>query len=344
MTLRRISKLFALAALAASLFLFVGCLLPSSSGEDGSLVDAGGGADAADVADVAVDVAADVHVEVDVAPTYPTITVATFNVRLFFDTVCNSRRCGPGDFEDEPTQAEFEARAQELATAVEGLGADVVLLQEIENQDALDELQDALGGAYPVGVLGETGWSASVDVAVLARGELVDSRGYREDDALERPDGSKTEFAREFLRVDLAIDGEEVIVFSAHFTSKAGTDDPGRRLAEAQMAREIVDRVAADNDHALVVLGGDLNDTPDSEPLTALTGDGGYNRVASEKSVDDTYTYVYQWQAELIDHLLLAPTSGGGYVAGSVHSVHDRQPAGYGGSDHGALVADFEMR
>jgi predicted extracellular nuclease len=281
----------------------------------------------------------------DAAPDYPQITVATFNVRLFFDTVCDSwRGCDSDSFENVPTQGEFKAHAEQLAEAVEGLDADVVLLQEIENEDALDELQSALEGSYPVAVIGETGRGASIDVAVLAQGELVDTLGYREENSLERPDGSRTEFAREFLRVDLDIDGKEVIVFSAHFISKSGEDDPGRRIAEARAARDIVEQVASDHDDALVVFGGDLNDTPDSEPLEALTGDDGFLRVAQEKSLEETFTYVYRGNADSIDHLLLAPTSGGAYVGGSVRSVHDRNPAGYGGSDHGALVADFEMR
>jgi endonuclease/exonuclease/phosphatase family metal-dependent hydrolase len=287
----------------------------------------------------------------DVAPNYPEIGVATFNVRLFFDTECDSQSgCGGQRFEQVPTQEEFEERAGELAAAVEGLDADVVLLQEIENQAALDELQSALDGAYPVAVIGETGWGGSVDVAVLARGELVDTRGYRDDRPLELPGGGEEEFAREFLRVDLEIDGEEVIVFSAHFTSKVARDDQererddARRLAEAQTARQIVEEVAANKPEALVVLGGDLNDTPESDSLQALTENDGFVRVAAEKSLDETYTYVWNWEAEAIDHLLLVPTSGGAYVAGSVQSLHDRNPAGYGGSDHGALVAEFEMR
>ncbi len=285
-----------------------------------------------------VDAGADVPVE------HPTLTVATYNVYLLFDTVCDSGQCDSGDFEREPTEAEYQARIEQVADAIRGLEADVVLLQEIEKEEVLFDLQEALDGAYPVAVHGELDWEqpGSVDTAVLATGELINSRGYS-DRRLTRPNGTRTWFAREFLRVDLQINGERTIVFTAHFVSKANGDDSGRRLAEAQEARAIIDEVAAANEDALIVFGGDLNDTPDSEPLAALTGDDGLYRAGDTLATDEFYTYVYQQQRQAIDHLLLAPTSGGGYVSGSARAVHDNDD-GYGGSDHGAVVGQFLLR
>lgn len=324
MTLRRLEQLlvFALASIALTV---VGC----DPGPPSSDTDAAIEADAGDAADT--------------APTYPKVTIATFNVKRFFDTVCDSNRCGPNDWEEQLSEEGFNNRVEKVAAAIEGLEADIVLVQEFEKEEVLGEVASALDGRYPVQVFGETGGDASVDVGLLARGNLVDSRGYRDERELQRADGRRTQFAREFLRADLDVDGERVIVFTAHFVSKA-SDDPDRRLAEAKEAREILDEVAGQNDDALVVLGGDLNDTPGSEPMEALTGSGGLLRAGADRSIDETFTYVWNWEPEVIDHLLLAPTSGGRYVDGSAHSVHDREPAGLGGSDHGALVATFEMR
>ncbi len=321
MTLRRLEQLlvFALASIAVAV---AGC----DPGPPSSDTDAAVEADAADA-----------------VSEYPQVTIATFNVRRFFDTQCDSNRCGPNDWEEQLSENGFNSRVEKVAAAIESFEADVVLLQELEKEAVLTEIAAALDGEYPVQVFGETGKVASVDVAILARGTLVDSKGYRDDRDLQRPDGSHTRFAREFLRADLDIDGERVIVFTTHFVSKAN-DDPDRRLAEAQEAREILDEVAAQHDDALVVLGGDINDTPGSEPMEALTGNGGLVRAGAERSLDDTFTYVWNWEPEAIDHLLLAPTAGGQYVDGSAYSVHDREPAGLAGSDHGALVATFEMR
>ena len=112
---------------------------------------------------------------------------------------------------------------------------------------------------------------------------LCNKMRVRADEVLTRPDGSTTTFSRELLEVHVTKAGRAIIFFAAHFRSKSN-DDPGRRLAEAQATRRIVDAVAAANPRALVVLGGDLNDTPGSPPLDALTGNGGLLRAAANQT------------------------------------------------------------
>src|SRR5690606_20702562 len=92
-----------------------------------------------------------------------------FNVRRFFDTVCESGACDSGDYEALASPPQFDARAAQLAGAIRALEADVISLQEIETQACLDALLARLGDALPYGVLGEIGSPASVDVAVLSR-------------------------------------------------------------------------------------------------------------------------------------------------------------------------------
>ncbi|MFW5968211.1 MAG: endonuclease/exonuclease/phosphatase family protein, partial [Persicimonas sp.] len=202
------------------------------------------------------------------------LRVASFNTHNLFDTHCDSGDCGPNEFEKTPSQSEYEERITEVAEAIEELDSQIVLLQEIENEDVLEDLADELDGHYSVAVLGELGWPGSLDVGVLSTGELEETRGYRDERELERPDGGTDRFTREFLRVDLEIGGRSIIAFTSHFRSKRD-DDPERRLAEAREAREIVDEVAHANPDSLVVFGGDLNDRPGSEPLEALTTDNG---------------------------------------------------------------------
>lgn len=269
------------------------------------------------------------------------IVFATFNVHLFFDTVCDSGQCGHGDFEEAATPEFFAYRADELTAAILALDADVVLLEEVENQDCLDALTDRLGGEYPSAVLGETGFPASVDVALLSRFPVLELRRHA-DTPLLRPSGGVTWFAREFLEVHLDGDGQRVIAFAAHFKAK-NDDDPERRLLEAMKAREIVDASAVEHPEALIVMGGDLNDTPGSPPLDALVAGGGLLRVAADIAPDD-WTYRYQDVYSAIDHLLLATAaSGGRYVERSALVFHGKTGDGYGGSDHAALRASFRV-
>jgi uncharacterized protein len=267
------------------------------------------------------------------------LVLATYNVRRFFDATCDSGQCGSGDYEEIPSQGQFEYHADTLAEAITGLDADIVLLEEVENQRCIDALTSRLDGAFPTAILGETGFPASVDVAVLSRFPSLEVRRHA-DVPLPRPSGGQTWFSREFLEVHLDAGGHRVIVFVAHFKAKAD-DDPERRLAEATRAREIIDAVALQHPEALIVMGGDLNDEPGSPPLVALEGEGGMLRVAAELAPDD-WTYRYNNKNQSIDHIYQATAGDGGrYITGSAHVFRGDGGGGYGGSDHAALRASF---
>src|SRR5207253_1028462 len=99
-----------------------------------------------------------------------TLRVATFNLKLYFDTICQSNNCGSNAFEQAPTAAQFAARTSLIAKGVEKLETDIVALEEVENQTCLDALVAKLkedGFDFPVAVIGETGAPASIDVAIL---------------------------------------------------------------------------------------------------------------------------------------------------------------------------------
>ncbi|MBZ4423230.1 endonuclease/exonuclease/phosphatase family protein [Myxococcus sp. RHSTA-1-4] len=270
------------------------------------------------------------------------LRIAAFNVHRFFDTVCHSGQCGGSAYEALPSPEAFAAQADQLAGAIDALDADVVLLAELETQASLDALTARLprfrdDAGTRRSVLGETGSAASVDVAVLSAHSITTFRGHR-DRVLTRPDGTTTRFSRELLEVHLDTPGGKTVVFSAHFRSKVD-DDPGRRYAEADAARDIVATAARESPGALVVLGGDLNDVPGSAPLDALERDGVLLRVSSDRPASETWTYSYFGDRQAIDHLHLA-RGGGSYVPGSFKAVRESR-GGYGGSDHAAVSADF---
>lgn len=266
------------------------------------------------------------------------VSIASFNVKLFFDPVCDSGACGSTDFEKVPTQAEFDARAQQIADAIARLGADVVSLQEIENQAALDAITSRLP-EFPYSVLGEIGYAGSVDVAVVSRHRIVEVVRHR-DQLLYRPDGSETRFTREFLEVHVDISGKLAVVFAAHFRSKVN-DDAGRRWAEAVAAHDIAAGVAQQLAPPLVIIGGDLNDVPGSPPLDALESDGALFRTSSDQPQDQIGTYTYYGVSQPIDHLLVATGSKGQLVPHSFTVLRDGK--GYGGSDHAAIRATFVL-
>lgn len=273
------------------------------------------------------------------APDGPRFRIATFNVHRFFDTVCDSGACGGVEYEELPTQAEFDAKAAQVGDAIRGLDADVVALEEVESQACLDALLARVGDAMPYGVLGEIHTAASVDVAILSRTPIEAVVGHRASEPLAKPDGSVTSFARELLEVHVrAPDGTPVVVFAAHFKSKS-SDDPARRLAEARQAALDVNAVAAAQPDALVALAGDLNDTPGSPPIDALVASG-LVRVADDLTAADQATYYYRGHGQAIDHIVIAPHSA--RIPRSSRTWRSTA-TGWGGSDHSALSSDFSL-
>ncbi len=267
------------------------------------------------------------------------------NVRRYFDATCDSNECGPGSFEEVVSPAQFESRTEELALGLARLEADVITLAEVENQACLDALQAKLKEAgldYPVAHLGEIGSPGSVDVGVLARGKLESIKTYRKEMPLTRDDGTKTQFTRELPEVHLTFGPNAVIVYAAHFRSKAD-DDPGRRLAEAKATREIMIATAEANTGAVVLLGGDLNDVPGSDTLTVFEEGAALFRVAKDLPEASQATYTFAGEPQAIDHIFTTASRATAYVPKSANVLRDGSQAGFAGSDHAALYADFNL-
>jgi predicted extracellular nuclease len=273
------------------------------------------------------------------------LRIAHLNVRRYFDTTCESGTCGPGGFEEVVTEEQFAERTAELAAGLARLEADVITLAEVENQGCLDALQAKLkasGAVYPVAYVAETEAAGSIDVAVLARGKLDRVKTHRKETApLIRPDGSETIFTRELPEVHLTIGDSTIIVFAAHFRSKSN-DDPGRRLAEARKTQELVVAAGLANTGALVLLGGDLNDVPGSEPLEALEKDGALVRVLAELPPAEQGTYRFGDKLQAIDHLFTTAARATAYVPNSGKVIGEGN-GGFAGSDHKAIYADFML-
>jgi uncharacterized protein len=264
-------------------------------------------------------------------------------VRRFFDDKCDSAQCTAGGFEEQPTKQQFDDRVTQLATGLARLEADVITLAEVETQGCLDALQAKLkenGFEYPVAKLAETGNAGSVDVGLLSRGKFDSMKGYKQE-RLTKPDGTTTTFTRELPEMHLTIAAHSVIVFAAHFRSKA-EDDPGRRIAEAKKTQEVMVAAGAANTGALVLLGGDLNDVPGSEAINAMELNGALVRVAKELPTAEQGTYKFSGQNQAIDHIFTTAARAGNYVAKSVTILRDGA-SGFAGSDHATIYADFNL-
>ena len=285
---------------------------------------------------------ADVGVDVEVGREALRVRAATFNVGRLFDTVCDSNNCGDAnDFERQLSPAEFAFKINQLAGALERLDADIVSLQEIENQTGLDALV-AARPEYDFAVLGEIGGTASLDVAVIARNLVhLETRTHRDDTELALESGGTRRFARELLEVHFDNEGKRIVVFSAHFKAQRN-DDPEWRLAEATTARAIAEATQQEFPDAFVYIGGDLNDEPGTPPLDAMTTGGGLISVTRDLANDDAWTYAFGQTRIVIDHILYVPRGTGAVVSDATEVVRDASGT-LGGSDHAALRTEFEI-
>lgn len=108
--------------------------------------------------------------------------------------------------------------------------------------------------------------------------------------------------------------GETIWILPNHFKSKFGGDNPAakaKRLAQAKRTAAIYEALRAVN-HPLVVVLGDLNDTPDSATLQPLLADTDLKDISEHPSFDTgefpgTGTFGLGNDSQKIDYLLLSP-------------------------------------
>jgi predicted extracellular nuclease len=121
-----------------------------------------------------------------------------------------------------------------------------------------------------------------------------------------------------------------------------------RRLEQARFVVNLAAEILAADPLANLVVLGDLNDHPDSQPIAELLGRGFQNAMNwAEKEA--RYTYIYQGVSQTLDYMLLYPQPS--LLPVSVRPVHINAdfPASYLGdiatphrsSDHDPIVIDF---
>ncbi|HEX5010696.1 MAG TPA: endonuclease/exonuclease/phosphatase family protein, partial [Planctomycetota bacterium] len=139
-------------------------------------------------------------------------------------------------------------------------------------------------------------------------------------------------------------------VIANHWCSKGG-DDPlfgarqpprqessAQRVAQARAVRAFADELIAAGAPVLVL--GDLNDFPSSEPLSVLTAGGGLVELTDRLPEVERYSFIYQGNSQQLDHILASPALAA--LCSEARPVHvDCEFAGPM-SDHDPVIARFE--
>jgi endonuclease/exonuclease/phosphatase family metal-dependent hydrolase len=278
-------------------------------------------------------------------PTTPgPMRLVSWNVHNFYDDVRDT--CGGCPYEDVVTTSKYTAKIRDVAQVLAQLDGDVVLLQEVENEAVLDALATSATLApkgYVTRKLLFGNDPRGINIGLLSR-TPVDRYISHKDDRFTRTDAPAYvyRFTRDAVEVHMTYRGHHVALVGVHFKARSDDDDPDRRVAEAQRARAIADEILRADPEAYVVLLGDFNDTPGTESYTwALDGADGptFGQALASIPADQRYTYIYDNQRLLIDHLLASPNADGRLVDGTPMILQVARQA----SDHAAIAATYTV-
>jgi endonuclease/exonuclease/phosphatase family metal-dependent hydrolase len=260
----------------------------------------------------------------------------------------------------------FELRREDVVWAatfntgrvISEVRPDILIAVEVENRPTLERfnkqvLDAQFNFAYPHFMAVDGNDQRGIDLGVLSRFPIVEIRSHVDD---LTPNGDRL-YSRDCPEYDIILPtGDRLIVVPNHLKSKRNGNDQAsqdRRQAQAQGAHTIA--VAALSRSSFVLLGGDLNDTPDSSPLASLFTNG-FQDVMSHPNypTDRPGTYETGLPSHKLDYLIMSPQlrtklrDTGIERRGSYHP-HTWQPfdtvnnASEEASDHHLLWATFDF-
>lgn len=263
------------------------------------------------------------------------------------------------------TEAVDEVATRMTAKVVKDVHADILAVIEVESRNALtkfnNQLLKPIQATYEHVMLIDGNDERGIDVGLLCRnGCTIDSIVSHVDDAID----GQTIFSRDCPEYTVHVSESENILFLVnHFKSKgSGTQasSNARRKRQAQRVREIYDQRIDQGIENIIVLG-DFNDTPDSDPLSPLLGNGSTLKDITEHSNFSSDgrpgTYANGTTSGKIDYLLLSPdlysrvTNGGIFRKGVWGGTHgtlfphypEMTKPEHAASDHAAIWAEIDL-
>lgn len=188
--------------------------------------------------------------------------------------------------------------------------ADILICIEGEDRSTLvrfnqQVLKSEFNCGYPHVMLIDGNDQRGIDVGILSRFPIKTMRSHVDD---LNPNGELT-FSRDCPEYVIELNQDNrIVVIPNHFKSKRGgntSEAQARRLAQASAASAIAKNAIQSSRY--VILGGDLNDTPDSEALKPLFIDG-FQDVQSHPSYpqDRPGTYNTGTANNKIDYLIMS--------------------------------------
>ncbi len=273
------------------------------------------------------------------------ITIAAFNVLNYFTTLTSQNP----DARGASTAAEFAIQKSKIVTAINGLDADVVALQEIENSVKLGEAPDEALADLVAGLNAQAGaktWAYVRTPAALLNPAITDviTNAIIYKPAVVKPSGEATTVinetvwgnAREPIAQTFKYGKQFVTVIANHFKSKSNSPadpspQPGQdpynasRVAQANSLLTFANSLAEGRKNA-VYLVGDFNSYAKEDPIKVFT-DAGWTDLLFA-TAPGQYTYTFDGELGSLDHVIASPAAADKVTKAAVWTINSPEWSG----------------
>ena len=233
------------------------------------------------------------------------------NTEFFFDSeVPHGNIVGPSI--KVPTPDEYDVKARSIANFIDKYQANLVALVEVENRDCVELVQENLNHKefWQIIFLEGRDTFTGQDVVLLSKFPVIKETITNFPDQWSNctyQGKSKSVRPSKVLGCELSIHGPSVYLIVIHLISKR-FDNDAKRLGQAKVLRQQSIRALEKDQN--VILVGDFNDTPNTPVLQELRGklDKWAESIQTAENIplSNRYTYVYQSQKQLLDHIPLS--------------------------------------
>jgi endonuclease/exonuclease/phosphatase family metal-dependent hydrolase len=226
-------------------------------------------------------------------PSPQEITIATWNLKWFFDNDTSDNQSDLARKMSAPTRQDYEWKLNAVADGIGKLKPTIIALQEIENEKVAKELaariKEKYGIAYQVGFLRGFDTTTEQNVAILAQTGLQSVRRMRLPVTMQRNHELYKDLSKHLVAEFVLRHGNDQVkltVMTVHLIANSGGE--GERIKQGRVIHFwLRDRILA-GDHVIVL--GDFNcAVPPEDPSIKETGVGMARGLATPETTDDLY-------------------------------------------------------
>lgn len=161
--------------------------------------------------------------------------------------------------------------------------------------------------------------------------------------------------SRKPIIVQFLYKGESLFLVNNHFNSKGGDmplygkvqppklETEAARVLQAGVVMEFVAEILNIDPAAQVIVMGDLNDFQFSPPLEILTTNGWLTNLVETLPVEERYTYVYDGNSQVLDHILVSESLLGALTEFDILHINSGFDVEQRFSDHEISLATFAL-